>query len=41
MDHPSDDVRGTKREPQDEGYREDAKRQDGMIVSRLSTEVGD
>ena len=33
MDHKSDDVRSIKRKPEDEGEREDAKRQDNMIVS--------
>ena len=38
MDHRSDDVRGTKRKPEDDGERKDAKRQDNMIVSCLSEE---
>ena len=38
MNQKSDDVRGTKRKPEDEGDREDAKGQDSMIVSCLSEE---
>ena len=38
MDRTSDDARGTKRKPGDEGEREDAKRQDNMIVRSLREE---
>ena len=38
VDHASDDARGTQRKPEDEGERENAKRQDRMIVSCLSGE---
>ena len=38
MDQPSDDVTGTKREAEDDGEREEAKRQDGMIVRCLLKE---
>ena len=33
MDRTGDDARGTKRKPEDEGEREETKRQDNMIVS--------
>ena len=36
--HKSDDVRGTKRKPEDEGEREDAKGQHSVMVSCLSEE---
>ena len=38
MDQPSDDVTGTKREAEDEGEHEEAKRQDDMIVRCLLKE---
>ena len=38
MDHKSGDVRGTKRKPEDEVERDDAKRQDSKIVSCLREE---
>ena len=38
MDHEIDDARGTKRKPEDEGEREDIKRQDRTVVSCLSGE---
>ena len=38
LNHKSDDVRGTKRKSEDEGDRENAKRQDSMIVSCFSEE---
>ena len=38
MGHSSDDARGTKRRPEDEGEREAAKRQDSMFVSSLREE---
>ena len=38
MDHPSDGARGTKRKTEDEGEREEAKRQDRMIMSWLREE---
>ena len=38
MDHSSDDARGTKRKPEDEGEREEAKRRDNMIMSSWSEE---
>ena len=36
MNNKGDDVRGTKRIPEDDGDREDAKKQESMIVSCLS-----
>ena len=38
MNHKSDDVRGKKKKPEDEGDREDTKRPDSMIVSCLNEE---
>ena len=38
VERESDDVKGTKAKPEDEGEREDAKRQDSMIMSCLSEE---
>ena len=38
MDHTIEEARGTKRKPEDEGEREDGKRQESMIVSCLSGE---
>ena len=38
MDHTIEDVRGMIRKPEDEGEREDVKRQESMIVSCLSGE---
>ena len=34
----SDDVRGTKRKSEDDGERDDAKRQDSMVVNYLREE---
>ena len=38
MDHPSDGVRGAKSTAEDKGEHEEAKREDGMIVSFLREE---
>ena len=39
VDHPSVGARGTKRRTEDEGEREESKRQDSMIMSCLRDEA--